>query len=373
MARAPAAAEIEIYPEADRLDDFPHPRETSQLFGQDAAQSVMAAALTGGRAHHAWLLSGRSGIGKATLAYRVARAALARADERELFSEGLDVSAGSATDRQVRALSHPALFVVRRIYDPKTKRLTQGIPVEELRRLKAFLSLTVGDEGRRIVIVDSADDLNASAANALLKALEEPPARTMFLIMTAAPGRLLPTIRSRCRTLAMLDLGEADLKAAATVALNAASKPLPSEAEWRTLTTLAEGSVGRALSLFSGGGLAIQKRIDGVLNALPKLDTRAVHQLADDLQSSQQDASFQLFFDLLQAALARLATAEATNQGAASDVALAQRLIGRDRLASFAELWETLARDKADLTALKLDRRSLILQSFARIEAASRG
>ena len=126
------------------------------------------------------------------------------------------------------------------------------------------------------------------------------------------------------------------------------------------------------MTLIGGGGLALQTRIDGILNALPKLDTKAVHAIADELQAPAQDRKFELFFDLYQTTLARLIGTQAAGRGAECDVALAGRLIGAERLATFAELWETTARDKADTTALNLDRKSLILGSFARLEAASR-
>jgi DNA polymerase III subunit delta' len=373
MGRAPPATEIEAFPEADRLDNFPHPRETRALYGQEAAQSVFADALSGGRMHHAWLLAGPVGIGKATLAYQVARAALAQPDERDLFGQGLAIEPECRTDRQIRALSHPSLFIIRRPYDPKTKRFSQIIPVDEVRKLKGFLSLSAGDEGRRVVIVDSADDLNPSAANALLKSLEEPPGRTIFLLMTSAPGRLLATIRSRCRFIAMAPLQESDLKRAATQALGAIGKPMPEAHDWEKLVPLAGGSVGRALILLDGGGLALQARIDQILGGLPKLDLKAVHGLTDEFQALAQDRKFQLFMDLFQSALGRLISAAATGEGEPRDTNLARRIIGPERLATFAELWETLAREKAETVALNLDRKSLILGSFARLEAASRG
>jgi DNA polymerase III subunit delta' len=373
MARAPLATEIETLPEADRLDEFPHPRETRALYGQEAAQSIFAETLASGRMHHAWLLAGPAGIGKATLAYQVARAALAEPDERDLFGQGLAIEPGSRTDRQIRALSHPALLLIRRPYDPKTKRFSQIIPVDEIRKLKGFLALSSGEEGRRVVIVDSADELNQNAANALLKSLEEPPGRTVFLLITSAPGRLLATIRSRCRVIAMPPLSNGDLKRAASQALTEAGKPIPEDHEWDKLLPLAGGSVGRALTLMGGGGLALQSRIDQILTGLPKLDLRAVHGLADELQPLAQDPKFQLFMDLLQTSLGRLILAAATGEGTPRDVELGRRLIGSERLATFAELWETLARDKADTVALNLDRKSLILGSFARLEAASRG
>ncbi|MET0431593.1 MAG: DNA polymerase III subunit delta' [Hyphomicrobium sp.] len=372
MARAPATTEIEALPEADRLDDFPHPRATRALYGQEAAQDTFPEALASGRMHHAWLLAGAAGIGKATLAYQVARAALAQPDERDMFGQGLAIEPDSRTDRQVRALSHPALFVIRRPYDPKNKRFSQIIPVDEVRRLKGFLSLSSGDEGRRVVIVDSADDLNQNAANALLKSLEEPPGRTIFLLITSAPGRLLATIRSRCRVITMPPLSDSDLKRAVSQALTAAGQGVPEAHDWEKLAPLAGGSVGRALVLLGGGGLALQARIDQILGGLPKLDLKAVHGLADEVQPLAQDRKFQLFMDLFQSSLGRLISAAATGEGAERDVLLARRLIGPERLATFAELWETLAREKAETVSLNLDRKSLILGTFARLEAASR-
>jgi DNA polymerase-3 subunit delta' len=323
--------------------------------------------------HHAWLVTGAPGIGKATLAYQFARTVLARPEERDLFGSGMTIEPNSPTDRQVRALSHPGLLVLRRTCDAKTKRFSQSIPVDEVRRLKSFLSLTAEAQGWRVVIVDSADDLNANGANAILKSLEEPPPQTVFLLITSSPGRLLTTIRSRCRIVAAAPLGDPEMKRAAAQALTGAGKAVPVEHEWEALLPLSQGSVRRALTLIGGGGLALQGKIDRILNGLPKLDLKAVHALADELQSPAQDAKFQLFFDLYQATLARLIGEQAKGQGQQGEATLAHRLIGPDRLATFAELWETLARDKADALSLNLDRKSLIITSFARLETASRG
>lgn len=372
MARAVAAADIEAPPEADRLEGFPHPRETASVFGHASAESVLSAALASGHMHHAWLLSGPAGIGKATTAYRFARAALARLDERDLFGGGLDIDPSSATARQVGALSHPGLLLIRRAYDAKAKRFATAISVDEVRRIKSFLAHSADGESRRVVIVDSADELNVNAANALLKSLEEPPPRTIFLLITAAPGRLLATIRSRCRVLSYTALGEGHLRQAVSAALQAAGKNEPADADWPGLAATAGGSVRRALALIENGGLALQARIDKLIQGLPRLDVRGVHALADDLQGAAQEQRFMLFFELFEDTLARLVRAAASGEGGAQDKALAERLIGAARLATFAELWETLARDKADTLALNLDRKSLILACFARLEAAAR-
>src|SRR4029077_2872691 len=141
------------------------------------------------------------GIGKATLAYRFACSALASPHERASGGETLDVADDTRAARQVRALSHPGLLLLRRPYDEKAKRFASAIPVDEVRRLRSFLSHRATDDGWRVVIVDDAKELNVNAANALLKSLEEPPQRTIFLLIAPAPGKLLPTIRSRCRML----------------------------------------------------------------------------------------------------------------------------------------------------------------------------
>ncbi|MGE0053382.1 MAG: DNA polymerase III subunit delta' [Hyphomicrobium sp.] len=372
MARAPVTADIEALPEADRLEGFPHPRETKAIYGQTAAETTLSNALASGKMHHAWLVTGEEGIGKATLSYKAAGAILARPDERGMFASGLDIEPGSTTARQIIARSHPGLIVIRRPYDPKGKRFSSTIPVDEVRRLRSFLSLSAGEQGWRVVIVDSADELNINAANALLKSLEEPPPNTVFLIVSSAPGRLLATIRSRCRTLALGPLGGDDLHKAAHAALSAAEKPPLNEDDFANLEGLAKGSPRRLLALMEGGGLALQAHIDKIFANLPALDIAGAHTLADDLQPAAQEQKFELFYDLFFDQLNRLVRAGATGEGRSGDIAAAKRLMGAGKLATYAQLWETLLRDKADAAALNLDRKSLILDTLSRLEAAAR-
>lgn len=378
MARAPAVQEIEAPPEADRLEGFAHPRETRQLFGHAAAERELAAALASGRIHHAWLLAGPEGIGKATLAYRFAAFALAGSAERQPTMASLALPEQASALRMIRALSHPGLLVIRRPWIQKDKRLAANIPVDEVRKLRSFLAHTAGGGTRpgepvqRVVIVDQADELNVSSANALLKSLEEPPPRTLFLLITSQPGRLLPTIRSRARMLPLAPIGPEDLRSAAEQALDAAELKKPAESDWPRLLHLSGGSVRRLLALATGDGLKLAQRVDSLLENLPKVDWAALHTLADDLAGAANEQRFETFFDLLLDTLARIARAAATGQGGADEIALARRLIPEGRLASWAELWETAVREKADVLALNLDRKTLILETVSRLEGASR-
>ena len=370
MARA-AATEIEELPEADRLEGFPHPRETKKLFGHASAERALAESLSEGRMHHAWLLSGRKGVGKATLAYRFARAALAHPSERRSDRASLDIADDTRAARQVRALSHPGLLVLRRPYDEKAKRFATSIPIDEVRRLRSFLSHSAGEEAWRVVIVDEANELNVNAANALLKSLEEPPARAVFLLISSAPGQLLPTIRSRCRVLALQPLSSTDLRMAATQAFEAAALAPPDATSWPALVRLAEGSVGRLLSLQGAGGLELNALIGKLVASAPRIDWRAVHALSDELQPMAAQARFELFYELLLDYLARLIRAQGAGEGEKQDREAAARLIGEGRLASFAALWERIGREKTDALALNLDRKALILETFADLAAAA--
>jgi DNA polymerase III subunit delta' len=363
MARSSAAHDTEPLPEADRLEGFPHPRETARLFGHDAVEQMLAEAFESGRMHHAWLLAGAAGIGKATLAYRVARYILARPSERKAVGKDLEVAAESAAARQVSALSHAGLLVLRRPYDTRAKRFAIAITVDEARRLKSFVGLTAGEGTWRVVIVDTADELNLNAANALLKTLEEPPERVLFLLVTSEPSGLLPTIRSRCRRLDLHPLSHEPLRAATEAALTASAFDAPSPSEWGQLAPLSTGSVRRALQLVASGGLDFHRQLAAIFAGLPKLDWINAHNLADSLAGSAQEQRYQIFFGLLLDGMAQYARSRASNPAAGPSETL---------LAHWAEVWGTVLCDKADTEELNLDRKALILRTFGRLETASR-
>ncbi len=373
MARAPATQDIEAPPEADRLDGFPHPRHTRSLIGHGEVQRMLAEQVRSGRLHHGWLISGPRGIGKATLAYALTRYLLAEPGERDAAAAALTVPPESVAFRQVAALSHPNLLLLRRPWDPKAKRHASAVTVDEVRRLRMFLGHRADGDAWRVVLVDTADDLNTAAANALLKSLEEPPPRTVFLLLSSEPGRLLPTIRSRCRLLSLAPLAPEDLKAAVNQAIAAGDDAAPpSPSDWPRLLELSQGSVRRALEVNSSSGLKLYDRVVTLVANLPSIDWAAVHTLSDELAGTAAEQRFEQFYQFLLDLLSRLVRASATGTGSPADLALATKLIG-GRLPNFAETWTGIAAAKAEAMALNLDRKALIMDTVARLAAAAKG
>ena len=348
--------------EPDRHPSAPHPRETAALFGQEAAERAFLAAEAGGRLHHAWLLTGPRGVGKATLAWRIARHLIAGED-----APSLDMAPDHPVFRQVAALASPQLFLARRPWDEKAERLRTAITVDEVRALKGFFELTAADGGRRVAIVDSADELNASAANALLKILEEPPSRSVLLLVSHRPAGLLPTIRSRCRELRCAPLAPAALAAAlAAAGAEAADDP--------RLATLAGGSVAAALDLVEGGGLELYAEIVALLARSP-LDRRRLVALADAATGRAAAARYALTLDLAQTALGRLARAAAGLPPAPFSPAEAELFARLGATPAQGRLWATLAPALAERStharAVNLDPAQVILDTFLQIDAAA--
>ena len=295
-------------PEPDRLDAAPHPRETATLLGQPEAEATFFSAATSGRLPHGWLLTGPQGVGKATFAWRAARFLLATPMDTgdSLFGappppESLDIAPDHPVAARLRALSEPGLCLIRRGPRDDGKALSPVIRVEEIRRLKGFFHMSAGGSGRRVVIVDSADEMNPSAANALLKELEEPPRDAVLFLISHRPSGLLPTIRSRCRTLRFQPLGAGDLQAA----LAQAGHEAPENASG--LAELAGGSVGEAVRLLSHDGLALYADLLRLLHSLPRLDRVLALRLADATAGKTGEARFALTLSLLDTALSRLA------------------------------------------------------------------
>lgn len=358
-------------PEPDRIDGAPHPRETARLYGQATAEASFLSALNSGRLPHGWLLTGPQGVGKATFAWRAARYLIATPAETggALFAPppatALDIPEDHPVARRMRALSEPSLMLLRRGWDRDKKRLKSQLTVDEVRGLKGFFQMRAEGGARRAVIVDSADEMNASAANALLKELEEPPENTVLFLIAHQPARLLPTIRSRCRTLRFDRLSPADLSAA----LHGAGLAAPEGAEAEGLAVLADGSAGRAVGLLEAGGLALYADLVRLLGSLPRLDRAAALSLAEAAGARGAEARFDLTVDLLETALARLARAGATGAPTVpvvpEEAALAPRLAPNVNAArEWADLAANLATRARRGRAVNLDPAALVFDMF---------
>ncbi len=358
-------------PEPDRIEGAPHPRETRQLFGQDAAQAAFLEASSTGRMHSGWLITGPRGIGKATLAWKIAGFLLADQDAGLFGEPTLDLDPEHPDARLLQAGAHPRLSVIRRPWDEKTKKLKTEITVEAVRALKSFFHMSAADGGRRVVIVDAADELNRNAANAILKELEEPPANTTILLIAHQPSRLLPTIRSRCRALRCHRLGAADLQ-------NALEQAGHHVDHSESLATLAAGSAGDAIRLLQHDGLTLYAELVKAFDRLPQLDRPSALRLADACVGKTGETRFAMTLDLIDLFLARAARAglmgPPATQAAPNEARLLARISPDDRAARrWAQLQQDLTERSRHGRAVNLDPASLILDMIFKIEETAQG
>jgi DNA polymerase-3 subunit delta' len=327
----------------------PEPRANPILLGHESAEATLLEALRANRLHHAWLITGADGVGKATLAYRFARFLLSGRPA----GDTLELPPNHPTFRRVAAASHADLLTIERAYDPKRRRMRTQIAVDDVRRINGFMSLTPAEGGWRVVIVDGAEDLNQASANALLKILEEPPSRAILLLVCAATGRLPATIRSRCRRLRLSPLNEA-----AMAPLLRDYLPELAPDERGRLATLAEGSPGRALLLAAEEGLKIATMVDKVFAELPDLPPMRAFDVADALGRSE--TGFSTFMDLLRAGLAA-AVRDAVRGRADPEQA---RIVGLRPLDDWGKVWQGLTTLQHETERFALDKRQALIEGL---------
>jgi DNA polymerase-3 subunit delta' len=343
---------------SEQAISVPHPRATTALFGHQEAEATLLDAYRGGRIPHAWLIGGPQGIGKATLAYRMARFVLAHRDPASTQVQSartLDLDPSHPVVRQVAAESHGGLLTLERSLNDKGV-MRSVITVDETRETVSFFGSTAAVDGWRVCIVDTVDELNANAANALLKVLEEPPLRSLFLLITHAQARVLPTIQSRCRKLPLRALSIADVtRATARAAELEASDPLLKE-----VAEASEGSVSRALNLLGGGALKLHQRTASLLNTLPHVDPRELHALGDALGTSDRVA-LGAFVDSVDRWIGERMRADDANANA-----------NLPRLARLAEVWEKINRAARETESYNLERKPLVFSVFGLLAEATR-
>jgi len=332
-----------------------HPRETTALFGHREAEAALLNAYRSGRIPHAWLIGGAAGIGKATLAYRMARFVLAHRDPLSpevQRAETLFVDPQHPVARHVAAGAHGGLLTLERTLNDKGV-LRTVITVDETRETISFFGSTAAVEGWRVCIVDTVDELNPNAANALLKVLEEPPRQSLFLLVSQAPARVLPTILSRCRKLPLRQLATDDvIRATAQATHLAADDPALTEA-----AEASEGSVARALTLLGGDALKLQQRTVALLASLPRVDPRDLHALGDSLGLSDRVA-LAAFIDGVDRWIGERLRADDPNANL-------------PRLARLAEVWEKINRAARDTADYNLERKPLVFSVFGMLAEAT--
>lgn len=339
----------------DDEDALPHPREAATVFGHAEAERVLLEAYRGGRIAHAWLFGGEPGIGKATLAYRMAKFVLAHPDPAAPAVQNatsLDVPADKPVARRVASQSHTDLLTLERVFNEKTGKLFTTIRVEDVRRTVSFFGSTAGEGGWRIAIVDTVDELEKAGENALLKVLEEPPPRSLLLLVTQSPGRVIPTIRSRCRPLHLRPLSVEDVARAVAAALGESADA----AEIAAAAEAADGSVRRALAILDGPGLELRQRISGLLEGLPQLDQRALHSLGDKIAGTDA-ASLAAFMDTINAWLSAQLTSGPGD---------------RRRMARIAQAWDEVNRAGRETEEFNLDRKPFVFSVFGALAEAMR-
>ncbi|WP_341704067.1 DNA polymerase III subunit delta' [Ferrovibrio sp.] len=362
------------------------PRHTPVLHGHDEAEATLLEAWASGRLPHAWLITGPRGVGKSTLAFRFARFLLAngpagsRDEGPNLFGDApvlpdtLAIPEDHPVFSRIASAGHADLITVERSFDEKGDRWRGDIVVQDVRAVIDRFGKTAAEGGYRVCIVDAADDMNTNAANALLKILEEPPPNAVLLLVSHAPGGLLPTIRSRCRRLALKPLEDAAL-------VPALDRLLPDldAAERRGLAVLAEGAPGRAVLLAGQGGLKLLHGLLEMIGQLPKPDIAKLHAFGDALGRDRSGAGFQVMGELFRWWLARLVRAAAGDRiggpGWAEifpgETALARRLAGWQTPDRWAEDWEQVGRLLDRGESVNLDRKQMLLNLFAMLGRAA--
>jgi DNA polymerase-3 subunit delta' len=367
MARRPEKEETDAPP-------WPAPRLNPRLVGHEDAEAALLSACASGKLPHAWLITGPRGVGKATLAHRFARFLLAGDAGGGLFGGPTSLATDfNAPDvHRVAAGGHADLRLVERSLNDRG-RLRTEIVVEDVRELGHFMRLTPAEGGWRVAIIDAADEMNRNAANAVLKVLEEPPPRAVLLLVAHAPGRLLPTIRSRCRRLALHGLSESTV-----AALMGDYLPAVTAGERAALARLADGSIGRALELAQAGGLELYRSMVELLAGLPSLDVAAAHAFADRVarRGEAGDSDYRTVAFLLDWWLTSLIRHGAAGVGpdplVPREAGLREKLLAAAGLDRWMQVWEKVGHLFARADAVNLDRKQVVLGSFLALQAVTR-
>ena len=338
-------------------DPFP-PRFTPRLFGLDSQATLFEKACKGDRLHHAWLLCGPKGSGKASFAYHMSAALLAAKTPNNFVP--ISMTGDNAELRLLQGDAHPDFFVMKRRWQAKEEKFPQNISIETLRAVQSGFNLSAARDGWRIGLIDAIDDIRPDVTNALLKMIEEPPDKTLFFIVCHNPGTVLDTIKSRCRKLQFNALAHDVLK---QIILDKRPETAPTEAA--AAAFLAEGNAARGLQLAAHGGLGLYQDLIGLLGALPQIDIEAIHALAGRFGLRAQADSFDSFAGLFAGWLYRMVRCH--QSGTAwqpvfeGELAATQRLQMQMALEPTISLWDKVGQDRREADSLNLDRKQIAI------------
>lgn len=329
----------------DSIEGVAEPSANDFVAGHEDTADFLAQAYQEGRMHHALLFDGPQGVGKTTLAFHLAGHMLAHPDHASAPGKIVRPDYTKPLWRQIAGGVHPAVLHITRSLDQKSGKFKTGITVDEIRKVTHFLTRTASDHAWRIVIVDPADDMNRNAANALLKTLEEPPARALFILVSHSAGKLLPTIRSRCQTISFKPLDDGSMIAALEHVGQAVGLQ-PGNIE-PALLERSEGSARKALLLVANGGIEISDTVDAILNG-ERFDLPKAQALAGVLTGREAEVQYELFRDHL---LGRIAD-EARRYAQEGLLARADQ---------WSRYWSALVRETVAAETFNLDRRQAVL------------
>ena len=338
------------------IERIERPRiEAAGLLGHDAARRTIVQARATGRMAHAWLISGPPGIGKATLAWRFARLVLA--DSNAIIEpDDIETDPAHPDVRKLIAGTHPDCRLVRRSMTKRSPyRFRTEISVEDIRDSETFLHHTAAMSDWRCMIVDAADEMNTNAQNALLKVLEEPPPRTLILLVAHVPSRLLPTIRSRCRDLPLQSLNPKQV----SDVLARTGNDLAGE-DLRIISDISGGAPGRAIELARAGGVELYRDLSQLVEALPHLDTELLHTTSEKFAGAAGEPGYRSFLEILNWWLLRRIRTDATDGQ------------GGHRLERWLKAWENVNELTMRADSVNLDRKQIVLNTFFELSAAAK-
>lgn len=339
---------------SDVIDGAIPAKENTKLFGHGKSEAFLASAYKTGKVHHAILLEGPQGIGKATLAFKFANHVLSHPEFETAPDQLADPDVDSPVYKQIASGASHNLMHIKCETDPKTGKVKSAITVDDIRKTGRFFSQTSGSNNWRIAVIDVADHLNRSAANAILKILEEPPKRALFLVLSHSPGRLLPTIRSRCLSIRLKPLENEPLQNALTHL--DALRDLDHD-NVKQLLHLSDGSVSRALTVLNYGGAELIQTFNEIIAPNSAVERKTTHKLCETLAGRDQDVSYHFFVEHMIGHVMTMAKNTAFNGHT-------------QKAAELAELSDKLTSHKLESDTYNLDRKQTLLTLFSMIEAA---